>query len=156
MICRPPFVKPLIVLTKRIIEVIQPLAQCGVWYRRFLKRLEIILCLLDCEGETVGEETDVGDEMTTLRGVDLLAIKTYITNIGDTKVKIFEDGHLMQVLWPNKTWESPVSGRLVIEAIAAEPGAVVRVAIATHRRCDCDLPQPQYGDVDEPIGGHLI
>lgn len=154
MICRPYFTKVIPAVIKRLIGVLKPLENCGVWYRRILKRLDIILCLIDCPGQMIGEEIDVPESITTLRYVDLKARKTYVTNLGTHRIKLYEDGALVQVLWPGLTWESPVTGRLLIEAEAI--GGQTRVAITTQRHCECDLPITYYGEITSPVGGHLL
>jgi hypothetical protein len=75
-------------------------------------------------------ELDADDE-TELRAQDGYALATVVTNIGETRVRIFESGHVVATLWPDQTWESPTSGKLRITATSL--GAAGSVAIATYK-----------------------
>lgn len=117
-----------------------------------LRRLN---CILYCEEEEdiLSNEETIPTEVTTLRNPEPMAKKTIISNLSDTRAKIYEAGHLIAILDGLETRELPVQGRLLIEAEGITDAVVL--SITTILRCECGFGE-SYEEEYTPIGSFLL
>jgi hypothetical protein len=122
-------------------------------YRTILGQFRENTCLRECEGETIGDVIEVSG-MTNLRYPEARAVKTIVTNEGDQRVTIFEDGQEVGIVEPGDAYELPFGGKHPISADSA--GSTV--SIVTYLRCQCANYEPYQGYVAEvsPIGEFLL
>lgn len=100
--------------------------------RRIVAYLDAVIQRLLGEYTQITGDNEIeldADEVTELRAQDGYALATVVTNVGESRVRIYESGHVMATLWPDQTWESPTSGKLRITAKSL--GAAGTVAIST-------------------------
>ena len=122
---------------------------------RILKLLQRIRCLIECHGQIYTDEIQLTTSLSHIRGADLMAKRTKVTNSGNTDAIIYEQGNVVAIVPPGETRELALSGRFIIEG-KCESGTI-SIEITTYRRCTCgDVYYPHPGEAIEPIGGDLI
>lgn len=59
----------------------------------------------------------VNTTLATVRAASPSAKKTVVVNTGSTALTLYEGGFAVAVLQPSQIWESPLSGKLIIQAL---------------------------------------
>lgn len=153
--CPPPITGPVVTFIKRVKEALLIIPNCGVWYKEISDRLEKIKCLLECDGDTITSTVAASDETTLIREQNVLARKTAVLNVGESRAMLYEGGRLVGIVQPDDTWISPLAGRQKIQAIC-DSGETTTLVVTTYLRCDCEIAPVFYDDFEEPTGGGLI
>lgn len=115
-------------------DLIAPKMSDNQALRRIVAMLDAVIQRLLGEYTKITGENEIAldaDTVKELRAQDGFALATVVTNVGETRVRIYESGHTVATLWPDQTWESPTSGKLRITAKSL--GAAGTVAISTYK-----------------------
>lgn len=145
----PPTIRP-----DAVASMPRPRWSTNTLYRTILGVTRSILCLLTCRQLAITASATVYTERVIIRSSVSTAVSTVVTNLGPSKIALYERGVFIRTLDANASYAMPLGGRFFIEANVSSGSADVHVT--THKRCDCDDPEDNEDVAPAPVGTALL